>query len=112
MEPRPEDAYSISKLIGVAEVDLGQVPTRKTMRNIYVAVFSDVSETANVLRLRWYSSDGTTLEKEIQIPLVMNDTLPMLQPMNSPIYKVRAGKYLKAIADVASVQLHLMYYDI
>ena len=117
--PRPEDSFPMDVLVGTDEVVVappggttGQVPTRKNKRCIYVIVVSDTSGGANWIEIRVYASDGTTLERTWRIPLVMNDTLPLINPMDSPILSVRAGKILKAIASAASVPLHMQAYDV
>ena len=111
--PRPEDAFPIDELVGVAEATLFTVPTRKFERAVYVLILSDVSGGANEITLRIYNAaTPPVLVTSIMIPLIMNDTLPLVNPMDSPILKIRAGWQLRAIATVASVQLHSMCYDL
>lgn len=117
---RPEDAYPMDQLVGVGEVNIfppntgvtGQVPTRKNKRCVYTIVLSDLSGVANWIEIRIYNSDGVTLERIWRIPLVLNDTLPMINPMDTPILEVPAGKFLRAIAGVASVRVHMMAFDL
>jgi hypothetical protein len=116
---RPEDAFPMDQLVGVAEVNIfppntgvtGAVPTRKNKRCVYTIIVSDLSGVANWIEIRVYSALGV-LERVWRIPLVINDTLPMLNQMNHPLLEVPAGKILRAIAGVASVRVHMMAYDI
>lgn len=116
---RPEDAFPMDQLVGVAEVNIfppntgvtGQVPTRKNKRCVYTIVLSDLSGVANWIEIRVYSA-ALALERIWRIPLVLNDTLPMINRMDTPILEVPAGKFLRAIAGVASVRVHMMSYDI
>jgi hypothetical protein len=110
-KPRPEDAFPIDALVGTGEVTLFTVPTRKYERAIYVLILSDVSGGANKITLRLYNT-VPTLVTSIRIPLVINDTLPLVNPMDSPILKVRAGWSLRARAALASIQVHGMCYDL
>ena len=109
--PRPEDSFPIDALVGITEVTLFTVPTRKFERAIYVLVLSDVSGGANEITLRLYDTTPT-LVTSIRIPLIMNDSLPLVNPMDSPVLKVRAGWQLRAIATLASVQVHMMCHDL
>jgi len=117
---RPEDAFPMDADIGVVEGNVfppqgaitGQVPTRKNKRCIYTLIVSDLSGGANWIEIRVYNVDGVTLERTWRIPLVMNDTLPLINEMDSPILTIPAGKILRAIANVATVRLHAMAYDL
>lgn len=116
---RPEDAFPMDQLVGIAEVNIfppgtavtGVVPTRKNKRCVYAIVLSDLSGVANWIEIRIYSALGV-LERVWRIPLVINDTLPMINQMNDPLLEVPAGKILRAIASVASVRIHCMAYDL
>jgi hypothetical protein len=116
---RPEDAFPMDQLVGAGEVNIfppntgvtGQVPTRKNKRCVYTIVLSDLSGVANWIEIRVYSALGV-LERVWRIPLVMNDTLPMINQMNDPVLEVPAGKILRAIAGFASVRVHMMCYDL
>lgn len=117
---RPEDAFNMGALVGVAEVPIvplggvtGNVPTRKNKRCVYGIVLTDLSGVANWVELRVYRvGPPVVLEVSVRIPLVMNDTLPLVNPMNSPIFSIEAGKSFRAIAGVASVQVACMTYDL
>lgn len=117
---RPEDAFPMDSDVGIAEVNIfppqglitGVVPTRKNKRCIYTLIVSDLSGGANWIEIRVYNADGITLERTWRIPLIMNDTIPMINEMNHPLLTVPAGKILRAIAGVATVRLHAMAYDL
>ena len=116
---RPEDAFPMDQVVGAGEVNIfppntavtGVVPTRKNKRCVYTIVISDTSGVANWIEIRVYSALAA-LERVWRIPLVINDTLPMINQMNDPILEVPAGKILRAIAGFASVTVHIMAYDI
>jgi len=112
MNPKPEDAFPLDYLLttGVA-VNLFTVPTRKHERCIYVLMLSDTSGVANEAQLLLYD-DVPALITTIRIPLIMNDTLPLVTPMDSPVLKVRAGWSLRGSCTVNNVQAHLMVYDL
>lgn len=112
-EPKPEDAFPLDYLLTTVEANLFTVPTRKHERCIYVLMLSDTSGGANEAQLLLYDdSDPADLITTIRIPLIMNDTLPLVNPMNSPVLKIRAGWSLKGMCDVNNVQAHLMVYDL
>ena len=116
---RPEDAFPMDQVVGAGLVNIfppntavtGVVPTRKNKRCVYTIVISDTSGVANWIEIRVYSALGV-LERAWRIPLVINDTLPMINQMNDPILEVPAGKILRAIAGFASVSVHMMAFDV
>ena len=113
MNPKPEDAFPLDFLLTVAEVNLFTVPDRKHERCIYVLMLSDTSGVANEAQLLLYNAaTPPVLVTTIRIPLIMNDTIPLILPMNSPVLKVRAGWSLRGSCTVNNVQAHLMVYDL
>ncbi len=112
-EPKSEDAFPLDYLLTDVEANLFTVPTRKHERCIYVLTLSDTSGGANEAQLMLYDdSDPVVLITTILIPLIMNDTLPLINTMDSPVLKVRAGWSLRGSCTVDSVQAHLMAYDL
>jgi len=111
MNPKPEDAFPLDYLLTVAEANLFTVPTRKHERCIYVLMLSDTSGVANEAQLLLYDA-VPALITTIRIPLIMNDTLPLILPMDSPVLKIRAGWSLRGSATVNNIQAHLMCYDL
>ena len=116
---KPEDTIHIIASVGTAETDLvpyggtsSQVPTTKYARIIYGAVLNNEASSANTLTIRIYASDGTTLEKEIKFALGAYDTVDINRDLNSPILVVPGGKYIKAVATAASVNVILNAYDV
>lgn len=110
-EPKPEDAFPLDYLLTDTEANLFTVPDRKHERCIYVLMLSDTSGAVNEAQLLLYD-DTPALITTIRIPLVMNDTLPLINTMNSPVLKVRAGWSLRGSCTVNNVQAHLMVYDL
>lgn len=112
-KPKPEDAFPLDYLLTDTEANLFTVPTRKHERCIYVLMLSDTSGGANEAQLLLYDdSDPAVLITTIRIPLVLNDTLPLVNPMDSPVLKIRAGWTLKGSCTVNNVQAHLMCFDL
>lgn len=111
MNPKPEDAFPLDYLLTTVEANLFTVPTRKHERCIYVLVLGDTSGGANEAQLLLYD-DTPALITTIRIPLIMNDVLPMINPMDSPVLKVRAGWSLRGMCTANNVQAHLMCFDL
>lgn len=111
MNPKPEDAFPLDYLLTTVEANLFTVPTRKYERCIYVLMLSDTSGGANEAQLLLYD-DTPALITTIRIPLIMNDVLPLINPMNSPVLKVRAGWSLRGMCDANNVHAHMMAYDL
>ena len=74
-------------------------------------MLSDTSGVANEAQLLLYDA-VPALITTIRIPLIMNDTLPLIMPMDSPVLKIRAGWSLRGSATVNNIQAHLMCYDL
>lgn len=112
-EIKPEDAFPLDYLLTDAEANLFTVPDRKNERCIYVLMLSDTSGVANEAQLLLYNAaTPPVLVTTIRIPLVMNDTLPLISQMNSPVLKVRAGWSLRGSCTVNNTQVHMMCYDL
>ena len=111
MNPKPEDAFPLDYLLTNVEVNLFTVPTRKHERCIYVLMLGDTSGVANEAQLLLYD-DTPALVDTIRIPLIMNDTIPLISDMGSPVLKIRAGWSLRGSCTVNNVQAHLMVYDL
>lgn len=109
---RPEDCFQLEHLLDTSEHDFGQIPANKNQRKIYGIIYNEQSGALNTLTLRQYASDGTTLDKEWAFKIGANDTIAFLQDTNSPIISIPGGKYLKALAGAASIQLILSVYDV
>lgn len=110
-EIKPEDAFPLDYLLTTVEANLFTVPTRKNERCIYVLMLSDTSGVANEAQLLLYDATPA-LVTTIRIPLIMNDTLPLISQMNSPVLKIRAGWSLRGSCSVNNTQLHMMVYDL
>ena len=109
--PKPEDAFPLDYLLTNVEANLFTVPTRKHERCIYVLMLGDTSGVANEAQLLLYD-DTPALVSTIRIPLIMNDVLPLINPMDSPVLKVRAGWSLRGMCTVNNVHAHLMCFDL
>lgn len=107
---RPEDAFTIARLVGTTEIDLGKVPERKFQRKIYSIILNEHSGTVNTLTFRLYKENVLVEEYPIRIPAYA--TIGFLQDMNSPILSIPAGLTLKAVAAVPSIMLILSVYDL
>ena len=110
-DPKPEDTFPLDYLLTVAEANLFTVPVRKYERCVYVLMLSDTSGVANEAQLLVYDATPA-LVTTIRIPLIMNDSLPLVNPMDSPVLKVRAGWSLRGSCTVNNVQAHLMCFDL
>lgn len=111
MNPKPEDAFPLDYLLTVAEANLFTVPTRKHERCIYVLMLSDTSGVANEAQLLIYDATPALVDT-IRIPLIMNDSIPLVNPMSSPVLKIRAGYSLRGSCSVNNVQAHFMCFDL
>jgi hypothetical protein len=122
---RPEDGFPMDVLVGVGEVPItpplqvpptGLIPVRKNKRCIYEITLSDLSGMANWIEFRIYSNPPApappVLEGTVRIPLIMNDTVIAASKMCSPLMSIPANKFFRAIANAASVQVHMMAYDL
>jgi len=109
---RPEDCFNLESLISTTEYDFGQVPTNKYERKIYAIIMNNRATATNRLLLRQYASDGTTLQKEWSFEIGAIDTIPLISNTESPILSIPAGRYIKAVASAASIQLILSCYDL
>ena len=111
MNPKPEDTYPLGFQITTVEANLFTVPDRKHERCVYVLVLSDTSGVANEAELRIYDT-APALVTTMRIPLVLNDTLPLINSTDSPVLKVPAGYSLRGICDVNNVEVYMMVYDL
>jgi hypothetical protein len=109
---KPEDCFNLEGLIGTTETSLGQIPVTKYERKIYGLLLNNHATATNGLKLRQYASDGTTLEKEWYFKLGALDTIDIARPLDLPFLSIPAGKYIKVVADSASIQLIIDCYDL
>ena len=109
--PKPEDAFPLDYLLTTVEANLFTVPTRKHERCIYVLILGDTSGGANEAQLLLYDATPA-LVTTIRIPLIMNDVLPLVNPMDSPVLKVRAGWSLRGMCTANNVHAHMMVFDL
>jgi len=115
-EVRPEDTYQLplpptSPLIGTTEVTLVTVPAKKRALVIYGILLNNHSTASNILRLRRYAADGTTLEQEWAFMIGAIDTIDIVHAKEDPILVIPPGKVLKVVADAASVMMILQVYE-
>ena len=109
---RVEDCFNLQKLVGIDEINFGQIPPTKYERKIYAIIMNNRSTATNRLLLRQYAADGTTLEVEWAFEIGAIDTIDIVSDKESPILNIPAGCFLKTVASAASIQLVLSAYDI
>ena len=98
--------------VGTVEVEIFQVPSDKSKRVVYELILNEQSGAANGIKFRIYDTDGTTLLKEWYLKIGASATINLTKNIETPVLTVDGGKYLKAIADAASIEVLVGHYDL
>jgi hypothetical protein len=110
---KPEDTFEMEGDIGTTKAALtnNTVPDNKFARKVYGMLINNRAGAANTLTLT--IERDTTVERTIPpITLGAYDSIDLNRPLDSPIFTMKPGQNIKAVASSVSISVILQAYDL
>lgn len=111
--PKPEDTFEMEAEVGTGKVPLtnNTVPPNKFARKVYGMLIHNNAATANTLTLT-IERDATVERTLPPITLDAYASLDVYRSMDSPLFTMKPGQNIKAVASSEKISIMLQAYDL
>lgn len=109
----PENTFEMEGDVGTTKAALSnsEVPSNKFARKVYGMLINNRAAAENTLTLT--IETDTTVDRTVPpITFGAYDTLDVNRPLDSPIFTMKPGQNIKAVAGSDSISVILQAYDI